>query len=250
MKVSIALRSLAAALMLAGLAGLAAPAGAQVPSIGGILIEPPNPTVADTVELVVYGYQTSECRAVVGKPAYDPDRSVFQVPVIDPECSASPAEPFETRYSLGKLAAGSYRAEIRRDRQPALSQEQFQVSNVDPSAALQHGLFVATVEWRNQRDGSTGIGYAAQLTDESVAFWFFDPDNVEITLKVLDGRPVNGHWWVFLASMTDLEVKVTVLEDLDDCLLLPVVPPACPTRVYRQEAGKNRNFLDTQAFAE
>ena len=26
-------------------------------------------------------------------------------------------------------------------------------------------------------------------------FWFFDPANVELAVKVLDGRPINGKFW-------------------------------------------------------
>jgi hypothetical protein len=40
--------------------------------------------------------------------------------------------------------------------------------------------------------------------------WFFRPDNVELLVKVLDGRGVNGHFWVFYASLTDLEYTLRV----------------------------------------
>jgi hypothetical protein len=28
-------------------------------------------------------------------------------------------------------------------------------------------------------------------------FWFFEDTNVELVVKVLDGRAINGHTWVF-----------------------------------------------------
>ena len=34
--------------------------------------------------------------------------------------------------------------------------------------------------------------------------WFFDKNNPEVLIKVLGGCSFNGHWWVFLAPVTDL----------------------------------------------
>jgi hypothetical protein len=95
----------------------------------------------------------------------------------------------------------------------------------------------------------TGQGKAVPLTDESGGFWFFGEDNLEVTVKLLDGRAVNGHFWMFLASMTDVgfTLKVTWLDD--PCLDVPVLPILeCAVRTYHQEPGKNRNVLDSEAF--
>jgi hypothetical protein len=129
-------------------------------------------------------------------------------------------------------------------------EEVFEVLEPDPSLELGQGEFVVTVEWSLPHDGSHGVGYARPFAEDSGAFWYFSSNNLETTVKVLDGRPVNGHWWVFIANMTDLEVKVTVLHSRDDCLLLPVFPPACPTKTYTQSAGTSRNFIDVEAFTE
>ena len=48
------------------------------------------------------------------------------------------------------------------------------------------------------------------MTGDTGGFWFFNPDNVELMVKVLDGRPVNGYWWVFYAGLTDVEFTLTV----------------------------------------
>lgn len=79
---------------------------------------------------------------------------------------------------------------------------------------LNASRFNVTVDWINPRDGSTGTGHALPLTGDTGSFWFFDPRNVELDVKVLDGRGVNGHFWVFYASLSDVEftVKVTDLE--------------------------------------
>ena len=51
---------------------------------------------------------------------------------------------------------------------------------------------------------------AVELTGDSGALWFFDPANVEMTVKVLDACAISGHYWVFLAGLTDVEVTVVV----------------------------------------
>jgi len=42
--------------------------------------------------------------------------------------------------------------------------------------------------------------------------WFFDPDNAEVLIKVLDGCAVNGHRWVFVAPVTTLAFNLWVEE--------------------------------------
>ena len=50
------------------------------------------------------------------------------------------------------------------------------------------------------------------LTDETGLFWFFSPDNVELVIKVLDGRAVNGHFWVFYGALSNVAYKITVTD--------------------------------------
>ena len=40
--------------------------------------------------------------------------------------------------------------------------------------------------------------------------WFFDRENAEVLVKVLDGCAINGHRWVFVAPVTDLEFNLWV----------------------------------------
>jgi hypothetical protein len=48
------------------------------------------------------------------------------------------------------------------------------------------------------------------LTLDTGAFWFFDPANLELTVKVVDGCGTNDRFWVFLSGLTDVGVDVTV----------------------------------------
>ena len=42
--------------------------------------------------------------------------------------------------------------------------------------------------------------------------YFFDRDNVEVLVKVLDGCAINGHRWVFVAPVTDLAFNLEIAE--------------------------------------
>jgi hypothetical protein len=221
--------------------------------IEGILINPPHPTTRDRVELTVVGTQSPNCPFGFQPPELDRGYLVFYIDAVLPpglpDCG-SPT-PFRRTFVLDPLPVGTYYAQVRLSGLPyGQSYEVFQV--VEPAELLhlaQDDRFQVNVSWRNPKDGTAGAGFAQRLADDSGAFWFFSPENVEVTVKILDGRPVNGHWWVFIASMTDLEMDVTVLENRNDCLSLPTFPPSCPTKIWSQAAGKNRNFIDVNAFA-
>jgi sugar lactone lactonase YvrE len=74
---------------------------------------------------------------------------------------------------------------------------------------LNQGRFAVSVGWEDF-EGRTGVGQAHALTDDTGAFWFFDEENLELMVKVLDGRAINGHYWVFYGSLTNVEFELTV----------------------------------------
>src|SRR4029078_7627566 len=61
-------------------------------------------------------------------------------------------------------------------------------------------------------NGHPGTGRAVTLTDQTGFFWFFNPENVEAVVKVLDGCAINGHFWVFAAGLTNVETTLTVTD--------------------------------------
>ncbi|HUO87172.1 MAG TPA: hypothetical protein VM617_07255 [Thermoanaerobaculia bacterium] len=83
----------------------------------------------------------------------------------------------------------------------------------DTSALCLLDRFRVTVDWQDPT-GHGGLGQARALTTKTGWFWFFDPDNPEIFVKVLDGRSVNGHWWVFYGSLTDVAFDLVVEDTL------------------------------------
>jgi hypothetical protein len=66
------------------------------------------------------------------------------------------------------------------------------------------------VHWQDPRSGDQGAGHGAAVTADSALFWFFRPSNLELMVKVLDGRPINGHAWVLWASLTDVAFELEI----------------------------------------
>lgn len=93
----------------------------------------------------------------------------------------------------------------------------------------------------NSRDlvGGSGSATALPRTDDSGLFFFFDPDNWEMLVKVLDGCDFNQHYWIFAAASTDVEYTLSVTDTQTD-----------QTRTYRNELGRPAQAItDTSAFA-
>ncbi len=83
----------------------------------------------------------------------------------------------------------------------------------DTFLCLREGRFEARVHWTNPDvpdDFGSGIAIPVEISDESGLFWFFDPENVELVIKVLDGRVLNGRYWVFYGALSDVEYWITV----------------------------------------
>jgi plastocyanin len=76
---------------------------------------------------------------------------------------------------------------------------------------LNGGRFSVTTHWTNP-NATNGDGTAISLTDDSGYFWFFDPTNIESTVKVLSGCAIDNAYWVFAAGLTNVEVLLTVVD--------------------------------------
>ena len=80
-----------------------------------------------------------------------------------------------------------------------------------PPLELGDGAYRITARW-SLADGTFGTGRGSELTADTGTFWFFDPANVELVVKVLDACAVNGHRWVFAAGLTSVGVELEVEE--------------------------------------
>lgn len=77
---------------------------------------------------------------------------------------------------------------------------------------LQDGRFQVTATWSNPATGETGVGSPIPDTDSAGYMWFFSPGNIELVLKVLDGRWFNDSWWVYASALTDVDYTIAVLD--------------------------------------
>ena len=102
---------------------------------------------------------------------------------------------------------------------------------------LADGRFALEVTWTDFQGGS-GPGHARTLLGDSGYFWFFDDDNVELVVKVLDGRAINDRFWLFYGSLTNVgfELKVTDLV-------------SGRTETYINPSGVFASAADLEAFA-
>src|SRR5688572_15661004 len=78
---------------------------------------------------------------------------------------------------------------------------------------------------------------AVPLTGDTGYFWFFSANNVEITLKVVDGRTFNGFFWAFYAALSDVAYTITVT-DMDTGLV----------KTYSNTQGSLASVADVTAF--
>ena len=80
---------------------------------------------------------------------------------------------------------------------------------------LLDGRFALRLEYRNQHDGgSEGLGAVLPDSDRTGFFWFFNPSKLEVVVKMVDGRSLNGHFWLYVGGLTDLEYSLTVTDTL------------------------------------
>ena len=107
-----------------------------------------------------------------------------------------------------------------------------------PAVCLNGDRFQVEVHWRTA-DGNTGRGTLVRRSTQSATVWFFQPSNVELIVKVLDGRALNNAFWVFSSALSDVEywIKVTDRE-------------SGRVRVWHNRQGQVRGLADTQAFVQ
>ena len=62
--------------------------------------------------------------------------------------------------------------------------------------------------------GQSGAAQTAAITADTGYLWFFDQDNVEVLIKVLDACVINQRFWVFAGGLTDVKVVLTVRDSV------------------------------------
>jgi predicted esterase len=109
---------------------------------------------------------------------------------------------------------------------------------------LQDGRFQVEVAWRDFQGGQ-GVGSVVPVSaapgasGDSGLFWFFDPANWEMLVKVIDGCTLNNRFWVFAAATTNVQYTLEVTDTSTG-----------QTVRYENPLGRSSPATtDTQAFA-
>jgi hypothetical protein len=79
------------------------------------------------------------------------------------------------------------------------------------SLCLNGGRFKVQATFRVP-PGQTATAQSTGIAADSGAFWFFSANNLELLVKVLDGRAFNQKFWVFIGSGSGVEYTVTVTD--------------------------------------
>ncbi|HSF41864.1 MAG TPA: hypothetical protein VLT87_18830 [Thermoanaerobaculia bacterium] len=240
------MRTALAFLMLLLAAGAAA-AQFGSPSVETITVSPRLPTAIAILRVSVTGLGI--CGASAHPEFYPPEISGNRITLrlsSHHNCSPPGLAPFTAEFLLSPLPAGTWTVGVIIDEEAPVEK----TVEVDPAATpilyLQDQKFQVRVEWSTADGALHGNGYAVPLSKESGMFWFFEGSNPEILVKILDGRPVNGHWWVFISSNTNLRFTVRVAQLTD----FGAPPPSGQEKTYVSPAGANKNFIDTETFRD
>jgi predicted esterase len=187
---------------------------------------------------------------LVADPEYTAPIRMFYG-TADPNYGAAFPRLVEQWLRLGVPATVDIRQQYGHNNWPNSSMEEgfeFLVAQRYPSATCVAGAtalclldarFRVELTW-TRPDGSSGAGNVAvgAGTQASGLFWFFDAENWEMLVKVLDGCALNGQRWVFAAATTDVAFTLAVTDTQTGAI-----------RTYENPAGQAaRPIQDTEAF--
>ncbi len=143
----------------------------------------------------------------------------FQVNTFTPDLQLSPvATPIGTgSFVVAWTSSGNYSQQpfppsIRAQRYNAggFVGEPFTCIEDSQTLCLQDGRFEVKARWRDFQ-GQEGEGHVVPgANSDSGLFWFFNSNNWEMLIKVLDGCSLNDRYWVFAAATTNVEYTLTV----------------------------------------
>ncbi|MEO8432675.1 MAG: hypothetical protein ABI592_14275 [Acidobacteriota bacterium] len=97
--------------------------------------------------------------------------------------------------------------------------------------------FKVQATWRVPAQGTSGVGNGIALTGDTGEFWFFSANNIELVIKVVDGRAFNDKFWVFYGALSDVEYTITVTDTTNGAV-----------KTYTNPSGNLASVADVTAF--
>lgn len=83
-------------------------------------------------------------------------------------------------------------------------------------------------------NGAMEDASAVYRSENSGLLYFFEPDNAEVFVKVLDGCAINRHRWVYMAALTDVAFNMYINDGRN------------PTKAYHNRSGENHALVQDQ----
>jgi hypothetical protein len=102
---------------------------------------------------------------------------------------------------------------------------------------LNGGRFQVRVTWSVPSQGTSGVGQAITLTSDTGYLWFFSSNNIELVIKVVDGRGFNNFFWVFYGALSDVSYVITITDTVTNAV-----------RTYTNQQGTLASVADVSAF--
>lgn len=209
-----------------------------------------HPTSEDQVTVLVGGDSTPDCIGLTFGPAVVTGTTIrLQGHRYLPPFECAPGFPWSQEIELPRLddALFAYQIEVY-DEDLLIHTQPLEVWPPShqlllfdaPAEQAWNDYLTVKVDLTDPVTGPPRPASAVFQTHSAGYFWFFAPANVEVTAKVVDGRPVNGHYWIFLAGMSNLGFTVTVTH-VSSCAF-----PHCAQKTYVNPPGQRLNVIDTQ----
>lgn len=76
---------------------------------------------------------------------------------------------------------------------------------------LRGGRFLVEATFRTAQ-GQSGTAQPVQLTDDAGYFFFTNPNNIEVVVKLINACTLNNRFWVFAAGLTNVELVLTATD--------------------------------------
>jgi hypothetical protein len=224
--------------LLLALTAAASPLAAQ--TVNELTVTPAEPFDDEPVHFHLDFTTPSPCYSTAGlvRSGNTFEYSIFSCPVLPPP---GPADN-QVDLQVGPLAAGVYQLRVVGET-GVLASRSFTVrtpnGSCQPSATrlcLGERRFQVEATW--EANGQSGAGQTRPLTRDTGTFYFFDADNIELVVKVIEGCALDNHFWVFAGGLTNVRTTLTVTDTAQGT-----------TKTYQNPSGTPfQPIQDTAAF--
>lgn len=107
------------------------------------------------------------------------------------------------RYATRKKIETAKTTCVARDRRPC-------VDSKETLCLLNDNRFKVEVDWSSSSE--SGAGQVISSSNDTGTFYFFNPNNTDLLVQLLNACSNNDHFWVFAQAQTNVEFALTVTD--------------------------------------